>query len=88
MLLNHDINYHNYKKLTSLDPPVKAFFMYNNMEEEELRLRKLGTEKRKKFDENFDELSVKYEKLAVDDGYDGDIKYIVEKGKVLIYVVL
>jgi hypothetical protein len=55
---------------------------------EDLRLRKLGIEKRKVFDENFDELSTKYEQKARDAGYDGDIKYIVEKGKVLIYVVL
>lgn len=55
---------------------------------EDLRLRKLGQEKRKVFDKNFDELSLKYEQKARDAGYDGDIKYIVEKGKVLIYVVL
>jgi hypothetical protein len=55
---------------------------------EDLRLRKLGQEKRKVFDENFDELSTKYEEKAREAGYDGDIKYIVEKGKVLIYVVL
>ena len=56
--------------------------------ENELRLRKLGIEKKTKFDENFDELSLKYETKARDAGYDGDIKYIVEKGKVLIYVTL
>jgi hypothetical protein len=55
---------------------------------EELRLRKLGTVKKTKFDDEFDEQSVKFEKKARDAGYDGDIKYIVEKGKVLIYVVL
>jgi len=58
------------------------------MENEDIRLRKLGQEKKTKFDENFNELSIKYEKIARDAGYDGDIKYIVEKGKVLIYVTL
>ena len=58
------------------------------MENDEIRLRKLGIEKKKVFEEKFDELSLKYEKKATDGGYDGDIKYIVEKGMVLIYVVL
>ena len=56
---------------------------------EELRLYRLGIEKKKIFDKKFDELSVKYEQKARDAGYDErNIKYIVEKGNVLIYIVL
>ena len=52
------------------------------------RLRKLGSEKRKVFDNNFDELYDHYKILASDSGYHGTLKFLKEHGKVLIYVVL
>ena len=55
---------------------------------EEERFRKLGIEKKTKFDENFDELYDKYKKMATDGGYKGDIKFVTEKGKVIVYVTL
>ena len=57
------------------------------MDSEE-RLRKLGVEKVKVLDENFDEIYEKYKKKAVDAGYEGEIKFITEHGRVIIYVVI
>jgi hypothetical protein len=50
--------------------------------------KKLGTEKIKDFDENFDELYDKYKKKAEDLGYTNKIKFKKEKNKIIIYVNL
>ena len=50
--------------------------------------KKLGTEKIKHFDENFDELYDKYKKMAEDLGYTNKIKFKKEKNKIIIYVNL
>jgi len=52
------------------------------------RFKKLGKEKRKKFDKDFDTQYKKYRKMANDLGFEGDLKFVKEHGKVLIYVVI
>lgn len=52
----------------------------------EERLIKLGIEKVKKFNENFDEMYESYKKKAEEKGL-SELKFIREKGKVLIYAV-
>jgi len=54
----------------------------------EERLKKLGIEKTKVLTEDFDNLYEKYKKKAVEAGYKGELKFIKEHGKVLIYVVI
>jgi hypothetical protein len=54
----------------------------------EQRLRKLGIEKVKTLNENFDVLYEKYKKKALDAGYLGEIKFIREHSRVIIYVVI
>jgi len=54
----------------------------------EERLIKLGIEKVKNLNKDFDNLYEKYKKKAIDDGYTGELKFIKEHGKVLIYVVI
>lgn len=50
--------------------------------------KKLGIEKIKHFQENFDELYDMYKKLAMDLGYTGKLKFKKEKNKIIIYVNL
>lgn len=52
----------------------------------EVLLIKLGIEKVKVVDNNFDEIYEQYSKKAKDAGYNGNIRFIKEHGKVLIYV--
>jgi hypothetical protein len=52
----------------------------------EIRLHKLGTEKEKNFRENFDNIYDFYKIKAKYDGYQGELKFIKERGKVIIYV--
>ena len=54
----------------------------------EERLIKLGIEKVKNLNKDFDNLYEKYKKKAIDAGYTGELKFIKEHGKVLIYVVI
>ena len=54
----------------------------------EERLRKLGIEKTKVLNANFDELYEKYKKRALEAGCEGEIKFIREHGRVTIYVVI
>lgn len=54
----------------------------------EERLKKLGIEKVKVLNANFDDLYEKYKKKALEAGCEGEIKFIREHGKVFIYVVL
>lgn len=50
------------------------------------RLFRIGSENKKQFEQNFDELYDKYKKKAIDEGFEGELKFIIEKKKVLIYV--
>ena len=52
------------------------------------RLRKLGVEKVKDLNEDFDNLYEKYKNKALESGLNGELKFIREHGKVFIYVVL
>ena len=52
------------------------------------RLKKLGIEKSKVFNADFDNLYEVYKKKAIEVGCGGELKFIKEHGKVLIYVVI
>ena len=54
----------------------------------EERLKKLGIEKVKVLNEDFDNLYEKYKKRALDAGNEGEIRFIREHGRVSIYVVM
>lgn len=54
----------------------------------ETRLRKIGTEKSTSFDKDFDGLYDFYKNKAEDMGYFGELKFIKERGKVLIYNII
>lgn len=54
---------------------------------EEIRLHRLGYEKLKKFEDNFDLLYDKYKKKALLKGFP-ELKFIKERGKVIIYAVI
>jgi hypothetical protein len=56
--------------------------------ENEIRLRKIGIEKSKSFDMDFDGLYDFYKNKAEDMGYFGDLKFIKERGKVIIYTII
>ena len=56
--------------------------------ENEIRLKKIGIEKSKSFDKDFDGLYDFYKNKAEDMGYFGDLKFIKEKGKVFIYTII
>lgn len=51
-------------------------------------VRKLGTEKLKHFITSFDEVVDKYEAKAIEEGYQGKLKFNKEKGKVVVFVEL
>jgi hypothetical protein len=50
------------------------------------KYKKLGSEKIKVFDENFDKLYDKYKSKAKEMGYDGKIKFQKERANVVIFV--
>jgi hypothetical protein len=52
------------------------------------RLRKLGEEKTRVLNEEFDRLYELYTNKAKEQGYTGELKFIKEHGKVLIYIVI
>jgi hypothetical protein len=54
----------------------------------EVRVRKLGVEKKSEFDKDLDGYIDKYSKKAKDKGYEGKLKFTKEKGKVIIFVEL
>lgn len=56
--------------------------------ENEFRLRKIGIEKNKAFEKDFDGLYDYYKNKAEEMGYWGDLKFIKEKGKVIIYTII
>ncbi len=51
-------------------------------------VRKLGIEKVKDFNENFDEICDRYQSKAIKEGYYGDLLFKKEKGKMIIFVTL
>jgi len=51
-------------------------------------VRKLGSEKLKHFIASFDEVVDKYETKAIEEGYEGKLKFNKEKGKVVVFVEL
>ena len=52
------------------------------------RLFRIGVEKIKKFDEEFDELYDKYKTVAKEKGFEGKLKFVTEKKNVIIYVTV
>ena len=54
----------------------------------ETRYKKLGEVKQKDLNKDFDVVYDKFKKIALDAGLTGDLKFIKERGKVLIYVAL
>jgi len=48
-------------------------------------LKRLGVEKEKAFSKDFDNL---YKQKALDQGRKGDLRFIKEHGKVIVYVVM
>lgn len=55
---------------------------------EEIRLHKIGTEKIKVFENNFDKVYDYYKRKAEDSGYWGELKFVKERGKIIIYVII
>ena len=54
----------------------------------EERLRKIGIEKVKVLNENFDELYETYRKKALESGLQGELRFKKQHGRVFIYVVI
>ena len=55
---------------------------------QEERLFKLGIEKVKKLNEDFDNLYEKYKNKALEKGYTGELRFIKEHNKVIVYIVI
>ena len=55
---------------------------------EEIRYKKLGVVKQKDLDADFDLIYDKYKNMALELGLTGDLKFVKEKGKVIIYVAI
>jgi hypothetical protein len=53
-----------------------------------IRLHKLGVEKSRIFEINFDEIYDHYKQKAEDAGYFGDLKFVKERGKIIIYSII
>lgn len=58
------------------------------MSDEILHLRKIGIEKAKVLESNFDKVYDYYKRKAEDMGYWGELKFIKEKSKVFIYTII
>lgn len=54
----------------------------------DIRLRKIGVEKSRVFETNFDSVYDYYKRKAEDSGYFGELKLIKERGKVIIYTII
>ena len=52
------------------------------------RYKKLGVEKPKDLKVMFDEIYEKYKTKALDAGYTGELKFVRERGKIIVYVVI
>lgn len=55
---------------------------------DDIRLHKIGTEKVKVFENCFDKVYDYYKQKAEDSGYWGELKFIKEKGKIIVYTVI
>lgn len=55
---------------------------------DEIRLHKVGSEKLKVFENNFDKVYDYYKQKAEESGYWGELKFVKEKGKVIIYAII
>ena len=53
-----------------------------------IRLHKLGTEKIKVFDDDFDNIYDIYKLKAEKDGYYGELKFIKEHGNIVVYTII
>ena len=51
-------------------------------------VRKLGSEKLEDFKNNFDKVVDKYKTIAVSTGYEGELVFKKEHGKMLVFVKL
>ena len=51
-------------------------------------LKRLGVEKEKTFSKDFDRMYDLYKQKALDQGRKGDLRFIKEHGKVIVYVVM
>lgn len=51
-------------------------------------LKRLGVEKEKAFSKDFDRMYDLYKQKALDLGRKGDLRFIKEHGKVIVYVVI
>jgi|TARA_R110001592_G_scaffold274717_3_gene541703 hypothetical protein len=51
-------------------------------------VRRLGTEKKSDVDEDFDKYYDIYKQKAEEQGYNGEIKVLKERGKIIFYVEL
>lgn len=54
----------------------------------DIHLRKIGTEKSKVLDKNFDQVYDFYKRKAQSMDYWGDLKFIKEKSRVFIYTII
>ncbi len=54
----------------------------------DVRLRRLGQEKIVVVQKNFDKVYDHYKLKAESEGYFGDIKFIKERGKIIIYTII
>ena len=61
-------------------------FYFNDMDE--IKVRKLGVEKTKVFNEKFDELYEKYKKKSLESGLSGELKFEKQHGRIFIYAVI
>jgi hypothetical protein len=55
---------------------------------EEIRYKKLGVVKQKDLDADFDSIYDKYKNIALELGLTSDLKFVKEKGKVIIYIAI
>ena len=53
---------------------------------EEKRYKRLGVVKQKDLDANFDSVYDKYKNMALELELKGDLKFVKERGKVIIYI--
>ena len=52
------------------------------------RYKRLGAVKRKELDKNFDVIYEKYRGIALKAGLTGELKFVKERGKIVIFVVI
>lgn len=50
-------------------------------------MKKLGSEKKSELQTNFDAIYDKYKDKAMQDGFDGEIKFVTEGNIVSVYVI-